>query len=204
MTEIWNRCQRAEASLNEIVAAFEADGDASELVTVARTEAERSGALYVLAELPTAISRPVWRCVLDYVADKDDRIAYYSLDIFHSFLAEADARELLIVVTKVRMESTALFAKLFAIMFSVPSELLLRGCQLARLEIPGTEHSKGLALLEEGNRVPKPAVLEMLSDSSVVMRFYGCCLVGRHHPREASLRRLLPEQVERRLAIQEG
>lgn len=176
VTKLWNQCQQAEASLNEIVSAFEAQRDARELVAVARNKAERSDALYVLAELPTTISRPVWRCVLDYVADSDDRSAYYSLDIFHSFLSEAEARELLLVLTKVHLETAILFAKLFVIMAWAPAELLRRGCRLARQKMPGTEHAWGLARLEEGNAVPKSAILAMLTGSSLTMRL---CMLSR-------------------------
>ncbi|HYE28179.1 MAG TPA: hypothetical protein VEA61_08090 [Allosphingosinicella sp.] len=202
MTDLWERCRRRDASLNEIVAAFEAEGDVSELVAVARREEDRRSALYVVAELPTETSRPVWKFALDYVADPDDRTAFYALDILHSFLGEVGAHEFLLVLKSTRLASTVLFVKLFAIMLSAPESLLRRSLELSREEMLAG-HSEGLARLVSGVRTPAAEVRSMLKQPRLVTRFYGCCLVGRHYSQDKSLRSLLPERVERRLALHE-
>lgn len=200
MTALWDRCRREGASLNEIVAAFEAEGDVSELVAAARREDQRTSALYVLAELPTSLSRPVWRRALEYVADPDDRIAFYALDLFHSFSGEAEPNDLRLIIQSTRLSSPALLAKLFAIMISVPEDLMQRSAKRGIEPMPSSL-SNGLRLLAEGSSVAVREIRAMLKHPAPLERFFGACLIGRHHPRDASLRKLLPAPLEERLAL---
>jgi hypothetical protein len=201
MTSIWERCRQQGMSLNEIVSAFEARGEASELISVARSEEDRSSALYVLAELRTSVTRPVWRSALVYAADEDDRTAFYALDIFHSFAIEAQPNDLLIILRSTDLARPALFAKLFAIMLTVRDDLLQPASELAGEPAFPDEHAEGLALLVSNPSVSVATVRSMVKGPDVVTRFYGCCLIGRHHPKDRILGRLLPSNVQRRLAL---
>lgn len=202
MSALWERCRREAATLNEIVSAFETAGNAGELVLAVRNDLDRASALYVLAELHTDLTRPVWRCALPYAADPDDRTAFHALDIFHSFSAEAEAEaeDLLIVLQSTDLTKPGLFAKLFAIMLSVRPDLLRRTCDIARDQAP-EEHAAGLELLVADSQLPVAETRRMLKSPDLVIRFYGCCLVGRHHRNESSLHRLLPARVGRRLLL---
>ncbi len=200
MMAIWEKCQREDATLNEIVSAYEAAGNAGELVLAIRNDRDRASALYVLAELHTDLSRPVWRCALPYAADPDDRTAFNALDIFHSFTAEAEPSDLRLIIQSTRLSSPPLLAKLFAIMLSVPEDLIQRSANSRSEPIP-SELSTGLRLLAQGSNVAIRDIRAMLKNPAPVVRFFGSCLVGRHHPRDASLRKLLPEPVEERLAL---
>lgn len=200
MMSIWEKCQSEDATLNEIVSAYEAAGNAGELVSVVRNDGDRASALYVLAELRTDLTRPVWRCALPYASDPDDRTASNALDIFHSFTAEAEAEDLLIVLRSTNLASPGLFAKLFAIMLSVRPDLLRRSSDLAHERDLGT-HGTGLTLLVGDSWVPSSEARLMLKSDDLVTRFYACCLVGRQHSRYPSLHRSLPARVKRRLLL---
>lgn len=197
---IWEQSNREGKSLNEIVSAFEAAGDASELVSALQREEDRLSALYVIAELPTALSRPIWRCALGHAADANERTAFNALDIFHSFVREAEEDDLLIVLQSTNLESPGLFAKLFAIMLMAPDTLLRRSGELAH-ERDAEAHAGGLALLVGGSSLPGADVRRMLKSSDLVTRFYACCLIGRNHSQYRSLHRLLPAWVRTRLQL---
>jgi hypothetical protein len=197
---IWEQSHREGRSLNDIVSSFEAAGDASELVSALQREEDRLSALYVIAELPTALSRPIWRCALGHAAEANERTAFNALDIFHSFVREAEEDDLLVVLQSTNLESPGLFAKLFAIMLMAPDNLLRRSCDLAH-ERAAAAHAAGLALLVGDSPVPGAEVRRMLKSPNLVTRFYACCLIGRNHSQYRSLHRLLPARVRTRLQL---
>lgn len=201
MISLWERCQREDATLNEIVSAYEAAGDAGELVSAVQNDGDRAAALYVLAELHTDLTRPVWRCALPYAADPDDRTAFNALDIFHSFTAEAEAEDLLTVLESTDLAKPGLFTKLFAIMLSAPDELLRRTAEIGRSRSLPHDHIRGLSALAQGAASTQSEVRAMLNSRDLITRFYGCCMVGRFHAANQSLNGMLPETVKRRLAL---
>lgn len=200
LTSIWEQYRHREASLDEMLRAYAAAGEATELAAVVQNEDERSVALFLLAELPTAVVRPIWRCTLPYVADPEIGNVLEALDVVHTFISEADEHDLLLVLRSVSLANPGVFAKLFAIMLSVRSNLLRRTCDIARDDAPG-EHSAGLALLVTDFPHSAAEARRMLKSPDLVTRFYGCCLIGRHHRNESSLHRLLPARVRRRLLL---
>lgn len=201
MTTTWEQCRREGAALEVMLAAFQAGGDARELAEVVRNEEDRGDALFILSELPMAVSRPVWRCALDYVGDSDLGNALDALSTVHAFIAEADARELLHVLRSVNLAEPGVFTKSFAIMLSVSSDLLRRAADLAREEAIPAGHAEGLGRVAAGSGVPAETVRAMVEDPDIVTRFYGCSLVGRHHPDDPILSRLLPARVRTRLEL---
>jgi hypothetical protein len=192
---ILDEFRAGKIELSDLVRHYDNGADVRELLEFAKTQPDRISALYVLSELGRAAD-PVWKNVVEYVADPEYHTSYAALRMVHQRARDIqNYAEVLRALSLVNLDRDPFFAKAVALLCSVPRQNLKLMLQAAMKDDRLGFHAAGLLLLIYWTQSEPTSVAEIFTAENKVMQLYLCVIIIKRF-RGHEIEGLLPEMVK--------
>lgn len=189
-----------DKGLDRAIRYYYYEGDVRDLTELAKDESYRSNSLYILSECGKS-ARKVWKQVVKYTADANERVAYWALDIVQSCAATGDEKYILQALNSVNLLRDSLFAKSVNILATLEYGILQNMLTYAANVPKFSEHIPGLKTISRPTHL-RPETLRTSKESEdKVNLMYACATICRVPELSRKMRHLLPIMVQEDLAV---